>query len=765
MGGAYNPIIPAFARTPKKWEPHSVRLLPKPSDILKGYLDGFDPDLVVTVGTCGRRNVDVGHRDLITVDELLGDVNEGSAPRFGVGFIDVLRGLLSDEFKYQRNDDLRLVFPKFPRADRLFFASVFGALPKEAERLIDEQLPESVPIVRPAVTLGTYPDFLESRNLFPRRIGTQALDVMPLHSPTLFLLDATNGLDIIDFWNLRAAGHYVVPIAIQAAGQETSKNFARRFIDMNFGPYRDNPNIYHDTTVQKARSLSEEDVRAFCNSLGIERPKDANRHKFSIRGWYPRLWDEWARDRSWSEGIRFPYSHEVEKRISDGDKQLDLRSEDPHFKLAQEYSGQPRFTNEFHFRFYGSKEPMAEVIPEGSRKLSKAIGRTGYRNWRFSRRGLVFLAHNPKDLIFIDIPNAESVMTEWLRERGWQVALSAPGRMALQLYRQLGGAWGISWLAHKGVIPLLGDLEKEVGLSWAAVMGRLQRIIDVEELLFQKERFLEGLMETNALRLGASIQCSVCTRHNWYEMDKLKYQLQCKFCLSEFEPPLKSPKDIDWTYRAHGPYASSSSQGAFSVLLTLKFLAARDNGRITPLFSYTATKDGKQLESDLTCLYKASDRRDSRTHVLHAECKSFGGFEARDFNRMEQLSRDFPGAALVFSTLLDTLDEYSARRLQAIALKHRRNRVSRKPYSPVIVLTATELFSWGAPECWEDLPIYKEVDRAALNESLLNVLADATQRLYLTMPSWHDWSEQEWAKRQKRRSQSSQIEPASSPAA
>ena len=143
---------------------------------------------------------------------------------------------------------------------------------------------------------------------------------------------------------------------------------------------------------------------------------------------------------------------------------------------------------------------MAEVIPEGSRELSTAIGRAGYRNWRFSRKGLVFLAHNSKDLIFVDIPSAESVMTEWLRERGWKVALSAPGRMALQLFRQLGGAWGISWLAHKGVIPLLGELEKEAGLPWAAVMGKLQEIIGAEELLFERERFLEGLIETNALR-------------------------------------------------------------------------------------------------------------------------------------------------------------------------------------------------------------------------------------------------------------------------
>jgi len=78
---------------------------------------------------------------------------------------------------------------------------------------------------------------------------------------------------------------------------------------------------------------------------------------------------------------------------------------------------------------------MTEVFPEGSRELSSAISHTGFYNWRFSRLGPVFLAHNTRDLIFIDLPDAESIMTAWMRERGWKVSLSGPGRIAKQLQK------------------------------------------------------------------------------------------------------------------------------------------------------------------------------------------------------------------------------------------------------------------------------------------------------------------------------------------
>ncbi len=751
-GGSYNPIIPVYRRTPAKWEAHKVRRLPQPEDIISGYLNGFDPDFVVPVGRCAKQTYEIGNRDLLQEGELLGDIAKTATPRHGIGLFELLRDFQDKELKYKRNDDLHIAIPEMPRAYRTFLASVFGVLPEGASRIIEEDFARVPGITRIKPTLTNFVELWQPNRIFPRHLSMWSLEEKPLQDAVLFVCDATSPLDIIDYWNLRAAGYYVVPIPIQVSTSDSVRKLAKDFIEENYQPYRHNQNMFHDTTVQRSRGLSEESVKKFCDSLDIKKPEEKNQFKYSLRWWYPRLWDAWARENA-SEGIAFPYSHEDQQHISEGESRLDLRSLNPKFELFQEYSGEPRFANEFSFRFYGSKEPMAEVIPEGTRELSSAIGRSGYRNWRFSKSGPVFLAHNKNDLIFLDLPRAESVMTEWFRERGWKVSLSGPGRIAAQLIKQLGGTYGTSWLAHKGVIDLLGELEKEAGVPRQAVIGKLKKVIADDDLHFDSERFLERLIESNALRLGARIQCPICTRHNWYELNALEYKLACRFCLSEFEPPFASPKNIEWTYRAHGPFASSIAQGSFTVLLTLKFLSGNHDRGITPLFSFKAVKDGKELEADLSCLYKRSTWRETGTHVVHAECKSFNYFEKRDVERMQDLGEAFPGAVLVFATLNESLEKTERKMISTLARAERKKQSRGVPYSPVVVLTGIELFSSrGVRECWEGKGgLYEEFHKRRLDCSDLHALADATQQLYLGLQSWHEWSEAERKKQRERR--------------
>lgn len=751
-GGSYNPIIPAYRRTPARWEPHKVRRLPQPADIISGYLNGFDPDFVVPLGRCAKHTFQIGNRDLVQETELLGDISKTATPRYGIGLIELLRDFLRKELKYKRNDDLHIAIPDMPRAYRTFLASVFGVLPADAQRIVDSDFSRTPGVTRLKPTLANFVELWQPGRMFPRHLSMWSLEEKPLRDAVLFVCDAASPQDIIDYWNLRAAGYYVVPIPIQVSTSENVKKLAQEFIENNYRPYRNNPKMFHHTTVQRSRGVTEEVVKKFCESLNIKKAEEENQFKYSMRWWYPRLWDAWARENA-SEGIAFPYSHEEERRISEGESRLDLRSLNPKIDLFREYSGEPRFANEFSFRFYGSMEPMAEVIPEGSRELSSAIGRTGYHNWRFSRFGPVFLAHNEDDLIFVDLPRAETVMTEWFRERGWKVSLSGPGRIATQLVKQLGGSFGTSWLAHRGVIDLLGELEKEAGMPRQAVIGKLKKVITDDELFFDSERFLEGLLESNALRLGARIQCPVCTRHNWYELNALEYELACRFCLSEFEPPVKSPKYIEWTYRAHGPFASSIAQGSFTVLLTLKFLGGDHDRGITPLFSYKAERDGKVLEADLTCLYKRSTWRETGTHVVHAECKSFNFFEQRDVDRMKDLSEAFPSAVLVFATLNESLEKAEIKMIGSLARAERKKRLRGMPYSPVVVLTGIELFSSrGIRECWEGRGgLYDQFHKRSFDYSELPSLADATQQLYLGLSSWHEWSEVEWKKRRQKK--------------
>jgi len=750
-GGSYNPIIPVYKRTPANWDSHQLGNRTKPSDIVTGYLEGFDPDLVVPVGKCANQEHLIGNRDLVAEDGLLGKLSETGAPQYGVGLIEILKDFANSELKFQRNDNLHIAIPQPTRSYRAFFASVFGALPDEAKDLIRSEVPELQRVVEFKPTLT---DFFENFNpdrIYPRRLSVWSLDWCPYRDAVLFVCDAKSHLDVMDFWNLRAAGYQVLPIPIQASRNDDIKKLAENFIEANYLPYHHNPEMFHHTTIQHSRSLTNRAVDDFCKSLNVKRSKGKQQLKYSIRCWYPRLWNEWARENA-HEGIMFPYSHEREQRISEGETRLELRSLDPKFRLSRNYSGNARFANEFSFRFYDSKEPMAEVFPEGSRELSSAIGSIGYREWRFSKFAPIFLARNEEDLIFVDLPRAEAVMTEWFREHGWKVSLSSAGRIAMQLVKQLGGAFGTSWIAHRGVITLLRDLENEAGLPRQAVVGKLDKIIRDDRLFFDSERFLEGLLEANALRLGARIQCPVCTRHNWYELDAIEYKLNCRFCLADFSPPMKNPKDIVWTYRAHGPFASSVAQGSFSVLLTLKFFQGQHDHGVTPLFSYQATNDGQVLEADLSCLYKRSIWNQSAMRVIHAECKSFNLFEKRDIERLKALGCAFPGAVLVFSTLKETLDKSELKILEPMVLTERKKRMRGELYNPVVILTGTELFSVrGLESCWQDKGgKFKNFYESRFDYSDLSLLADATQQLHLDMESWHEWSEKKRKARGRR---------------
>jgi hypothetical protein len=211
-----------------------VRRLLQPQEIITGYLDAFDPDLVVPVGICEGREFQVGHRDVVKLTDLIGGISETHSPKYGVGFLEVLADFVDKELKFKRNDDLRLVFPKLTRAFGLFLASIFGKLPPQAEHASKGYYGKHLDVGFPQATLENFLELLEPQNFFPRRLTSWSLEYQPFREPQLFVCDATSSQDIIDYWNLRAAGYYVVPIPIQISGLESVKKFARAFIEENY---------------------------------------------------------------------------------------------------------------------------------------------------------------------------------------------------------------------------------------------------------------------------------------------------------------------------------------------------------------------------------------------------------------------------------------------------------------------------------------------------------------------------------------------------
>lgn len=349
-GGAYNPIIPSYRRLPSNWDRHKTRGRASPAEIVEGYLDAFDPDLVVPVGRCADRGLDLGSRVVVQETELIGDLSSDAVPEYGIGLLELLSDFIEKELKYARIDALRMLFPTLRGPHKMFLASIFGAPADGCMQLVRQFFAKNPHISESPVSVTNYADLLTPELMFPRRLTCWALEQRPLFDAQLFVCDATSTLDVIDYWNLRAAGRNVIPIAIQAIDRENLKNLATSFIEENSTPLRSTPERYAYTTVQVSRSLSEQSVTRFMSELDVTKHGRADMPKYSIRSWHPRLWDAWSRERA-GERIGRAWSHGQDFRLPNSETRIDFDTVDPKFRLFNSRGGHPRFANRFGVSF------------------------------------------------------------------------------------------------------------------------------------------------------------------------------------------------------------------------------------------------------------------------------------------------------------------------------------------------------------------------------------------------------------------------------
>lgn len=92
--------------------------------------------------------------------------------------------------------------------------------------------------------------------------------------------------------------------------------------------------------------------------------------------------------------------------------------------------------------------------------------------------------------------------------------------------------------------------------------------------------------------------------------------------------------------------------------------------------------------------------------------------------------------------------------IKKIAKTGRKYWKTERPINPVLILTGNELFSnFGPPYCWDD-----ETKKKFDHFRGLIGLCDATQQLYLNLPSWETEWHEKWEKRHKKRLAKKQIE-------
>lgn len=767
-GGAFFPIIPLHKRMPASWKDPVRAPLAKP--VILGYLEAFDPDILVQLSPEVPSFVVETGREIIKPDEIWKTLDEevSLSPRFGIGIFELLDDVFQKYFKYKAKYPVKVVIPRIPDPLSLFWTSVFGEIPRPILNALEREFAEPLEIETVDFQLDELAEVWGHRVIFPRRLSQRSLRPSGRSrirgDARVYFMDATKLEDVVDFWNLRALGRDVMPLPKQLKDDAQLREILIEFLKIHRRHWRHDPKVCDHASIIRSRNSTMEEIQAYAKTLNIDRPADdpSNDGFFSIQHWYPRIWDEWGRDKDGA--VPYDMYAEAEDSVEIADaKDLRVRFKPllPEFAETNGIHSEARCANDVSFSFYGSPEYLAEVFPASNGPhFTRAIsGLTSFRgDWRVGRHGLVkIVKHDFGESR--EVPSAESVVFAWLTDLGWKPKLSTAGLLAKQMYRRLEG--------HASVLTnpkLLGFLEHMNG-------GLVQRDgspVDEEDNKIAQERDLpvgevknrvkelsgtgnlyDYLLSKEILRLGLRLQCPHCMRNSWFALDSVRGTFTCPRCLNDFAA-LGNLENATWSYKTTGPFSVPNyADGAYAVLLTIDCFDDRKmtTMRISPALSFTAEKpQEKELEADFALFWQDSIFGERKEGIAFGECKTYGEFKETDFERMRRLAKAFPGAVLVFSTLRTALNASEIAKISRIAKAGRKYWKAERPINPVLVLTGTELLSFhGPPYCWDD----------AVKERFRNVhgllsLCDATQQIYLRLPSWQTEWHEKWEKRRKR---------------
>lgn len=768
-GGVYCPIIPLHKKMPKTWKDGPFKA-PKAKKVILGYIEAFDPDVLIQFSKDIPAYIKDLKLEIIKPDEIWETLKEerNLSPKYGIGLFEIFNDLFKKHFKYKAKYPVKVIIPELPKQNTLFWASVFGEVPTKLMSLVKEHYVEPLEITEPKFTINKISEFLKGDVIFPRRFTNHALDHIrrsgPRRGAYAFFMDINKVEDIIDYWNLRAMGRDVMPIPKQLIANEKFKEVIIQFFKGHRVHWGHNKSVCDYASIVRSRNSTMEEVQDYAKTLNIEPdPNDTSKDGFfSLQHWYPRVWDEWARDKDGAVPDDF-YGEEDSIEVAESeDLKVSFHPLLPKFADKYAYHGEPRCANEVSFRLYGSNEYLAEYFPKSSgenfiRSISSSyVSLRDY--WRIGRNGLVKLVKDTYNDTW-EIPESQKVFFSWLKDQGWEAKLSPPGLLAKQIYKKLDGH--VLTLANEKLIGLLehmnGGSVQANGQPMTNNRVRQERELPIGEIRnklqdpARQTDLCDYLISKGIFHVGLRIQCPNCIRNSWYPVNQIDKTFTCPLCLNMF-PAIGNVEGGTWCYKTTGPFSVAGyADGAYATLLALEFFNDHKlvSMQATPSLSFTAKSPSKKdMEADFALFWQDSIYGEKTDGVVFGESKTYGQFMKKDFDRMRYLAKTFPGSVLVFSTLRKTLTKKEIKEITRIAKSGRKFWKNDRPINPVLVLTGNELLSFsGPPYCWQEAGIHTKYNNLM---GLINI-CDATQQIYLNLPSWkEEWEKKLQEKHQKR---------------
>jgi hypothetical protein len=419
-------------------------------DLARGHLESFEPDFVVECSGGLAERLGIAGRLIVGIDNVESETERGSLT-YGIGVFSVFRHLFEREFQFVRRFQDAAVVPCPTRPeDELLVASVFGAFPQDAERAyyerayvdtFDAEVVEVTAESFAEIFLGT------PVRATPLRAASRSLKTLPgvRQQDHLFVLDPSDPLDLVDFWNLRALGLPVVPVPAGWMEPLADAYVTTHGAELAGGNRWDSPTLIG--------SLRLPDGQRDQLATALENRVDDEIQL--TRGFFPPLWD--ARSLYMNHYSRAEVTWSAsDVEVTTTEDRVQFECEGPEFAGDARSFG-PSWTCVVNLRAY-TGGATAEVFPPGTGDISRDLDSFGRDLITTSTEGIVVRCHGARDRQFWKLPNGEAAFRAWFRGQGVSAEVSGAGRTSLEVIRAVGGTHQASILASADLVRLLGHV-------------------------------------------------------------------------------------------------------------------------------------------------------------------------------------------------------------------------------------------------------------------------------------------------------------------
>jgi len=761
-GGIYSPILPLYSVLPDEFK-NEYTIGYDALNYYKNTIDNFDPDIILYDNSLDVEFIKtlIGDRTLLRIEDFLLDTEKGEI-RYGISILELISNTIESEFKFVRNDNLKLSLPNTQNSG-LFLKSFIGCFIDSFQTEISNQLKSSSFFEQPEISFDNIADHFPNQNIDTLNINMEEIKVYPerhwYKGEGIYFLNEERLNDIINYWNLRALGWSVIPIPLSQIDNRYFSGFIDRYCDFEVNK-SENLSIISflisTTTTEGQKQKIDLKFQEVRKKLG-------DKLNFGFQGWFPRFWEA---DRSVLEADKVlcgkTQINSTYSQVEVQENYVKFKTDNLPFKLKNNYNLKTSHKVNLSFSYFDEYLNDAGLI-YGIETIDwvRLTHSYGLDKWRLSKTGLSYYVRRDNDEIHFFIPKAKDFFKVFFAKSGNQLEETSNGRLANEVLKNIGGIRGSYFLQNKSSLKILDLIENGKTVFYPTLLGEVKKSLNANSNPFrnlsskkdeQANSYIKRIIENKIIEFGSILQCDVCFQHAFYLPSELKETMTCSICRNNFSLPMHHPTEIKWAYRGIGPFSKNNKVGGIiTVFLTLKLFNeefADTSGNMSALIGFELLKNKQKKEVDLAVMLQEKYKDNVPPDLVFCECKTYKNFTSDDADRMIELGTEFPNSILTFATLNDDLTENEKIEILRV-VNNFRTGYGHRPTNPVLILTAKELLPT------DFLGHFKDYEKDTIpyqryNDWIGN-LCELTVKKHLNVKTWGEIQSELWQEEMKRR--------------